>query len=273
MRILVQNICQPNLSGPYQKCSLNIKIFLDFSLCINYIVIRVWASTVEVLLRLTTDLWVQCQYRLIIKHQLYIIKYQYSHFSWSYGIGGTEMKCIILSFNIQLVNQNQKMKKQCVISLLVYESDTKKIWFVFHTSILCWNKKKRVLFCFFLHILILVPYWILKDGMIHRLKCQTEFPSLDDRVDEDISLNSTMIVFQLIIKKTNVLLFHYINSWHFSTNSEKKALQIPHVGKFRSFNINMNHLCPFSRNHLIISLWYWNQINFGILFRSLNYTY
>lgn len=47
------------------------------------------------------------------------------------------MECIILSLNIHLLNQNQKMKKQCVISLLVYESDTKKYVLYFLTSILC----------------------------------------------------------------------------------------------------------------------------------------
>lgn len=41
------------------------------------------------------------------------------------------MECIILSLNIHLLNQNQKMKKQCVISLLVYESDTKKMFCIF----------------------------------------------------------------------------------------------------------------------------------------------
>lgn len=52
------------------------------------------------------------------------------------------------------------------------------------------------------------PYWILKEGMIHRLKCQPGFTSLEDGGDKDISLNSTMIVFQWIIKKTNLRLFH-----------------------------------------------------------------
>lgn len=47
------------------------------------------------------------------------------------------MECIILSLNIHLLNQNQKMKEQCVISLLVYESDTKKYVLYFLTSILC----------------------------------------------------------------------------------------------------------------------------------------
>lgn len=135
------------------------------------------------------------------------------------------MECIILSLNIHLLNQNQKMKKQCVISLLVYESDTKKYVLHFLTSILCWDQKrelKRVRvwtwFWYSSHYIIgnmfffiswfWFPYWILKEGMIHRLKCQPGFPSLEDGGDKDISLNSTMIVFQWIIKKTNLRLFH-----------------------------------------------------------------
>lgn len=119
-------------------------------------------------------------------------------------------------------SENEKTMCYFIIGLWIWY---KKNVLYFLTSILCWDQKrelKRVRvwtwFWYSSHYIIgnmfffiswfWFPYWILKEGMIHRLKCQPGFTSLEDGGDKDISLNSTMIVFQWIIKKTNLRLFH-----------------------------------------------------------------
>lgn len=136
------------------------------------------------------------------------------------------MECIILFFKYSSSkpkSENEKTMCYFIIGLWIWY---KKICFVFSYFHFMLRPKKGTETSQGLNLILIFitlyyrkydfffiswfwfPYWILKEGMIHRLKCQPGFPSLEDGGDKDISLNSTMIVFQWIIKKTNLLLFH-----------------------------------------------------------------
>lgn len=136
------------------------------------------------------------------------------------------MECIILFFKYSSSkpkSENEKTMCYFIIGLWIWY---KKICFVFSYFHFMLRPKKGTETSQGLNLILIFitlyyrkydfffiswfwfPYWILKEGMIHRLKCQPGFTSLEDGGDKDISLNSTMIVFQWIIKKTNLRLFH-----------------------------------------------------------------